>query len=173
MKKSLLVFERKRKGLLKLKRASTEKSEYKYILEFTNEFRVYTNDDQFLLNTLKKYGTLGPLSVQHDKGRFIGALDPAYRGKPRYEIFEGEKRYNIISSRSKNKANCPTVNKDAVEKVYNYLKKDGRKRSVSDIEKALRISSTTIHNITKVLRVQKRVDLKIVGKKRQFFYRAL
>ncbi|MDH5770295.1 MAG: hypothetical protein OEZ25_03295, partial [Candidatus Bathyarchaeota archaeon] len=108
------------------------------------------------------------------KGKFIGILDATYRGKPlRYEIYEDGESYRIISSRSKNQANGAPVNKDTVEKVYYHLKKDGRKCSVSDIEKALHRSPTTIHNALKVLRVQKRADFEMFGKKRQFLYKAL
>lgn len=72
-----------------------------------------------------------------------------------------------------NQANCPTVSRDTVEKVYNYLKKDGRKRSTSNIEKALHISPTTIHNALRVLRVQKNADFERAGKKRRHLYWAL
>lgn len=205
-----------------LTKVSAEKPKYKYILEFPNKFRVYTNDEQFLLNTLEKYGKLGLTSAQQDNarakkmkneealiqsfrgrqcpecrstrlvrdnesaeivctdcglvidaGKRIRTLDATHPGKPRYEIHEDQKKYRIISSRSKNQANCATVNKDTVEKVYGYLKKKGTKRSASDIETALHISPTTIHNALKVLRTQGRADFEIFGTKRKFLYKAL
>ena len=227
--KFLLAF-RKTKENSALTMVSTEKPKYKYMLEFPSKLRVYTNDEQFLLNTLEKYGTSGLPNIQQDTifthvfharrpremkkkealiqplrsqkcpecgsarvlrnnegaeivctdcgftidtGKFIGILDATHPGKPKYEIREDEKSYKIISSRSKNRAKCATVNRDTVEKVYRYLKKDGRKRSALDIEKALHVSMTTVHNALKVLRVQRKADLRIIGTKRQFFYKAL
>ena len=112
-----------------------------------------------------------PRRKPRTKGKFIGNLDATYHGKPlRYAIYEDGKGYRIISSRSKNQANYATVSRDTVEKVYNYLKEDGRKRSASDIEKTLHISPTTIHNALKVLRVQKRADFEVFGTKRKFLY---
>jgi len=108
------------------------------------------------------------------EGKFIGNIGATYHGKPlRYGIYEDGKSYKIIFSRSKKQANYATVARDTVEKVYSYLKKDGRKRSASDIEKTLHLSPTTIHNALKVLRAQKRADFEIFGTKRQFLYKAL
>jgi len=196
---------------------------YKYILEFPNKFRVYTNDERFLLNTLEKYSIRGPPKVHHENvrakkmkrietfmqplkgqqcpecastelmrdneiaeitcmdcgyvvgaGEFAGVLDYfAQPDKPQYEIREDRKTYKILSGQHKNQATCSAVNRDTVERVYRYLKNDGKKRSASEIEKALHISVTTIHNALKVLRVQSRADFEIFGPKRKFLYKAL
>jgi len=112
-------------------------------------------------------------SKTRTKSKFIANLEATYRGKPsRYGIYDAGKSYKIISSRSKSQVNNITVNKDTVEIVYRYLTKDA-KRSVSEIEKALHFSPTTIHNALKVLRVQKRANFEIFGKRRQFLYKSL
>jgi hypothetical protein len=108
------------------------------------------------------------------KEKFIGNVSTSYHGKLlEYGIYLDGKSYKIISSQSKKQANYATVSRDTVEKVYDYLKKGRRKRSASDIEEALGISSTTIHNALKVLRAQKRADFEIFGTKRQNSYKAL
>lgn len=196
---------------------------YKYMLEFPNKFRVYTNDEQFLLNTLEKYNMHEPPKVHHENVRarkmktietfmqplkgqqcpecastklmrdnetaeitcmdcgyvvgareFAGVLDYfAQPNKPQYEIREDRKSYKILSGQHKNQTIWSAVNRDTVERVYRYLKKDGKKRSASEIEKALHISVTTIHNALKVLRVQSRADFEIFGPRRKFLYKAL
>jgi hypothetical protein len=121
------------------------------------------------LVTLKRKKVVKPRT----KNKFIANLETTYHGKSlRYGIYDVGKSYKIISSRSKSQANYATVDKDTVEKIYHYLTKD-TKRSASEIEKALHLSPTTIHNALKVLRVQKRADFEIFGKRRQFLYKAL
>jgi hypothetical protein len=163
--------------MVSLAKGKAAGSGFKYMLEFPSCFRVYTNDDVLVSKMLAQCNTSKPPGVQAAESRnerFIGRLGSRHLGKAfAYEIYEDDRRFRVVSSRSNDKALGAVVKKSTVEKVYSYLRKDGKKRSAHNIENALGISITTVLNSLKILRVQRRAKLVLFGKNNKAQFRAL
>lgn len=104
----------------------------------------------------------------------MGRLETSRFGKRgTHRIYECEKSYKIKSDQFTHPTMHATVNKESIDKVYNYLRKRRTELSAEDIEKALHISPTTIHNALKVLRLEGKASLRISGTNRQYLYKVL
>jgi len=137
-------------------------------------FRIYTNDDILLSRILVEIRPSGSSATELTGEEFVGKLDTRNRGtSAAYDVYKDSERYRVVSSRSKDRTRGAQVSKSTVERVYSYLKSNGKKRSSHNIETALGISTTLVLNALKVLRMQKRARLESFGKHGKQQFRAI